>query len=86
MLARGVYLPPSQFEALFISLAHSDADLDTTIAAAYEALASSARPKVKMRDPYSDDGPDEDRPRPGRRLALVYGALWRSALSSFHQL
>lgn len=43
MLARGVYLPPSQFEALFISLAHRDPDLDATIAAAQEALAEVAR-------------------------------------------
>lgn len=43
MLARGVYLPPSQFEAMFISLAHRDADLDATIAAAREALAEVAR-------------------------------------------
>jgi glutamate-1-semialdehyde 2,1-aminomutase len=40
MLTRGVYLPPSQFEAMFVSLAHSDEDLDRTIAAAREALAS----------------------------------------------
>jgi glutamate-1-semialdehyde 2,1-aminomutase len=38
MLERGVYLPPSQFEAAFISLAHSEADIDTTIAAADLAL------------------------------------------------
>jgi glutamate-1-semialdehyde 2,1-aminomutase len=38
MLQRGVYLPPSQFEAMFISLAHSEADLDTTIAAANDSL------------------------------------------------
>jgi glutamate-1-semialdehyde 2,1-aminomutase len=38
MLARGVYLPPSQFEALFVSLAHTRADLEATIAAAHEAL------------------------------------------------
>jgi glutamate-1-semialdehyde 2,1-aminomutase len=43
MLARGVYLPPSQFEAMFISLAHSDADLDATITAAQEALDETAR-------------------------------------------
>ena len=43
MLARGVYLPPSQFEAMFISLAHTDADLDATVAAAHEALAEVAR-------------------------------------------
>jgi glutamate-1-semialdehyde 2,1-aminomutase len=43
MLARGIYLPPSQFEAMFISLAHTDADLDATIAAAHETLAEVAR-------------------------------------------
>jgi glutamate-1-semialdehyde 2,1-aminomutase len=38
MLERGIYLPPSQFEAMFISLAHSDDELDMTIAAAHESL------------------------------------------------
>jgi len=33
MLKRGVYLPPAPFEAMFISLAHSIADLDKTITA-----------------------------------------------------
>ncbi len=40
MLARGIYLPPSQFEAWFISLAHSKEDLAKTVAALGEALAS----------------------------------------------
>jgi glutamate-1-semialdehyde 2,1-aminomutase len=40
MLERGIYLPPSQFEAMFVSLAHTDADLDATIAGARESLAS----------------------------------------------
>jgi glutamate-1-semialdehyde 2,1-aminomutase len=39
MLERGVYLPPSQFEALFISIAHSDEDLRQTASAARESLA-----------------------------------------------
>lgn len=39
MLDRGVYLAPSQFEAGFMSLSHSDALIDETIAAAAEALA-----------------------------------------------
>jgi glutamate-1-semialdehyde 2,1-aminomutase len=43
MLERGMYLPPSQFEALFISLAHSDADIDRTIDAARAALHQVAR-------------------------------------------
>ncbi len=40
MLDRGINIPPSQFEAMFISTAHTDADLDRTIAAAHESLAS----------------------------------------------
>jgi glutamate-1-semialdehyde 2,1-aminomutase len=40
MLARGIFLPPSQFEALFVSAAHTDADIDATIAAAAESLAA----------------------------------------------
>ena len=42
MLERGVYLPPSQFEAAFISLAHSEADIETTVRAADQALAEMA--------------------------------------------
>lgn len=39
MLERGVYLAPSAFEAGFTSLAHSDADIDATIAAFRECFA-----------------------------------------------
>jgi glutamate-1-semialdehyde 2,1-aminomutase len=42
MLDRGVSLAPSQFEAAFISAAHSAEDLDATVAAAREALAAAA--------------------------------------------
>jgi glutamate-1-semialdehyde 2,1-aminomutase len=38
MLARGVYLPCSQFEAAFVSAAHTEAHIDQTIMAAAEAL------------------------------------------------
>jgi len=38
MLERGVYLPPSQFEAFFVSLAHTTEDLDRVIAAHRDAL------------------------------------------------
>jgi len=38
MLDRGIFLAPSQFEALFVSAAHTDADIDRTIAAARESL------------------------------------------------
>lgn len=38
MLESGIYLPPSQFEACFISISHSKNDLDKTIEANYEAI------------------------------------------------
>jgi glutamate-1-semialdehyde 2,1-aminomutase len=40
MLEAGVYLPPSQFEAWFPSLAHTEAHVERTVAAAREALAA----------------------------------------------
>jgi len=40
MLARGVYLAPSQFEAAFLSLAHGEEELHHTVCAAEEALAA----------------------------------------------
>ena len=39
MIERGVYLPCSQYEALFVSAAHTEADIDATIAAAGEVLS-----------------------------------------------
>ncbi|HSC03739.1 MAG TPA: glutamate-1-semialdehyde 2,1-aminomutase [Solirubrobacteraceae bacterium] len=42
LLARGVYPPPSQFEAWFPSLAHSDEDVRRTVEAAAEAFAEVA--------------------------------------------
>jgi glutamate-1-semialdehyde 2,1-aminomutase len=39
MLDEGVYLPPSPFEAMFVSAAHSDEDIDATVDAAARALA-----------------------------------------------
>ena len=42
MLRRGVYLAPSAFEAGFVSAAHSDEDLEATLAAATEAFAEVA--------------------------------------------
>jgi glutamate-1-semialdehyde 2,1-aminomutase len=41
MLDAGVYLPPSQFEAAFLSTAHSDGDIEKTIAAGKAALVAS---------------------------------------------
>jgi glutamate-1-semialdehyde 2,1-aminomutase len=42
LLDRGVYPPPSQFEAWFPSLAHTDEDLQQTLAAAEAAFADVA--------------------------------------------
>ena len=41
LLARGVYPPPSQFEAWFPSLAHTDEDVELVLAAATEAFADA---------------------------------------------
>ena len=38
MLERGVFLAPSQFEAAFVSLAHTESDIDVAARAATEAL------------------------------------------------
>jgi glutamate-1-semialdehyde 2,1-aminomutase len=43
MLARGVYPPPSQFEAWFLSAAHTVKDVDKTIAAATAAMREVSR-------------------------------------------
>ena len=42
MLDNGIYLPPSQFEAAFLSAAHTAKDVQQTIAAAKQAFALSA--------------------------------------------
>jgi len=39
MRDRGVFLPPSQFEAMFVSLAHTDEDIDQIVSAARASLA-----------------------------------------------
>jgi len=39
MLERGVWLPPSQFEAMFLSAAHGEAEVEKTLEAAREAFA-----------------------------------------------
>ncbi len=43
MFLRGVLFHPSQFENLFVSLVHSDEDVDQTLAAAEESMAVLAR-------------------------------------------
>ena len=42
MLENGIYLPPSQFEAAFLSIAHAEKDVQQTIAAAKQAFAMAA--------------------------------------------
>ncbi len=43
LLARGVYPPPAQFEAWFVSLAHDEASVDRTLEAAGEAVEEALR-------------------------------------------
>jgi glutamate-1-semialdehyde 2,1-aminomutase len=43
MLENGVYLPPSQFEAAFVSVAHGDEEIDATIQASRKAFAAAAK-------------------------------------------
>ena len=40
MLDRGIYVPPSQYEAMFVSLAHGDEEIDKTVEAAAEFFAA----------------------------------------------
>jgi glutamate-1-semialdehyde 2,1-aminomutase len=40
LLSRGVFFAPSQFEAVFVSLAHNEQDIDATVAAFSEAVGS----------------------------------------------
>jgi glutamate-1-semialdehyde 2,1-aminomutase len=44
MLKNGVLLAPSQYEAMFVSLAHTDAVIEQTLAAARKAFAAVANP------------------------------------------
>jgi glutamate-1-semialdehyde 2,1-aminomutase len=43
MLARGIYPPPSQFEAWFLSAAHTPRDVQKTISAAREVMKEMTR-------------------------------------------
>jgi glutamate-1-semialdehyde 2,1-aminomutase len=43
LIEQGVYMPCSQFEALFVSAAHSEPDIDATVEAAHVALAVANR-------------------------------------------
>ena len=43
MLDRGIYVPPSQFEAMFVSLAHGDEEIERTVEAVRGALGDDRR-------------------------------------------
>jgi glutamate-1-semialdehyde 2,1-aminomutase len=43
MLERGVWLPPSQYEAAFVSTAHGEAEIEFVLQAARETLDDIAR-------------------------------------------
>src|SRR5690625_8043137 len=40
MIEQGIFLPPSQFEGLFLSTAHTDEDIEQTIAAVHTVFAT----------------------------------------------
>ena len=42
MLENGIYLPPSQYEAAFLSAAHTDEDIQATLAAARASFATAS--------------------------------------------
>ncbi len=44
MLKRGILLPPSQFETMFVSAAHTEAVIDETVRAAHEAFREAVTP------------------------------------------
>jgi len=48
MLERGVLLPPSQMELMFLTASHGDEDIDATVAAAAAALKAACRAKDKV--------------------------------------
>ena len=48
MLERGVYLAPSQFEAGFVSLAHTDADIEATVASAAASFETVRRESEEL--------------------------------------
>ena len=63
MLERGVLLPPSQFEALFVSAAHSEQDIARTIAVARESLTATHRLAGIWANPvslYTEERGDEE--------------------------
>lgn len=43
MLEQGIYLPPSQYEAIFVSAAHTESDIEKTLAAAEQSLLVESR-------------------------------------------
>ena len=47
MLSQGIYLPPSQFEAAFVSTAHTGADIEATVEAANNAFSSLSKQMLK---------------------------------------
>jgi glutamate-1-semialdehyde 2,1-aminomutase len=50
MLRRGILFPPSQFEALFVSAAHTEADIERTIEAARESLKAIQSTRAQPAD------------------------------------
>ena len=88
MIDRGIYLPCSQYEALFVSAVHTEADIDATIAAAKEVLAAEVDACVvqwhrqSKGDPHVSPPPHRSFPiRPIRPLRPIgrHASLRRAA-------
>ena len=50
MLDRGIYLAPSAYEAMFVSLAHTKQDIERTVEAARESFQAVARDGLGVHD------------------------------------
>ena len=81
MLLRGVIFHPSQFENLFVSLVHTDADVDQTLAAAAEVFPILAAEKAGRAERRQGRGEVSRAEAPGAEAAALprrHGA-WSSA-------
>ncbi len=78
MLERGVYLPPAQFEAAFVSLAHGEAEIDETVRAAAQAFRAARLSRVTQ----GADARLSARPGPAARAAARAFSRWIAFLYS----
>ena len=80
LLDAGVWLPPSQFEAAFLSVAHTQGDIDETIAAAREALECGSLVILTRQRPQLQALKSRRTPIPSRSPSLSRGLPQAPAL------